>query len=148
MSTQILVNRVMPTRHDTTNLRDCAVTFALDQRAFGPRRVLVAVADRRGRFRGLAHIERPDPPELALVPCLESLGRTIRRGAVAAVVYCDEPVTEGPPPPGLADRFAACRSVAAFYGAYLVDWFSCDDQLFRSNRLALEPDGDWWDLPG
>lgn len=53
----------------------------------------------------------------------------------------------GPPPAELAPRFALARSIALQYGIHLVDWIACDDDLFRSSRLALEPDEDWWDVP-
>lgn len=137
-----VVDGYVPTLLDDTNLRDDVWSFALDQRAFGPRRLVVAFADRSGRFHGLAHTRRTDPPELALVPCIEHVGR----GSAAAVAFCDEPVLEGPPPPDLAERLAFARSIAAPHGIHLVDWIACDDQLFRSSRLALEPDGDWWDV--
>ena len=39
----IVVEGVLPTTKDHTNLRLDAMSFALDQRAFGPRRILVAV---------------------------------------------------------------------------------------------------------
>jgi hypothetical protein len=103
---------------------------------------VVAFADRSGRFLGLAYTRRTDPPELALAPGIEHVGR----GAAAAVAFCDELVVEGPPPTDLAERLALARSIAAPYGVHLVDWIACDDQLFRSTRLALEPDGDWWDV--
>lgn len=128
---------------DATDLREEAWSFALDQRAFGPRRLLVAFADRRGRLRGLAHTARTSPAELALGPCIRHLGR----GAAAAVAFCDEPVVFGPPPADLAARFASARSIAAANGVHLVDWFACDDDLFRSSRLALEPGSEWWDVP-
>ena len=63
------------------------------------------------------------------------------------MAFCDEPVTQGPPPPDVAARFALARSIAAGYGIHLVDWFACDDDLFRSSRLALHPEADWWDVP-
>ena len=140
------VQLVMPADHDRTNLRECAFSFALDQRAFGPRRVLVGVADGDGRFRGMAHVERPDPPELALGPCLDALMHEIRRGASAVVVWCDEPVALGPPPADLADRFGACRALVADCGLYLVDWFACDDQNLRSSQLAVDPEAGWWEF--
>lgn len=141
-SSLIVVDGYVATDRDDTNLREEAWSFALDQRAFGPRRLLVAFADPLGRFRSLAHARRTDPPEAALGPCIEHVGR----GAAAAVAFCDEPVVEGPPPPELAERFDLARSITASYGIHLVDWFACDDQLFRSSRLALDPDGDWWDV--
>jgi hypothetical protein len=64
----IVVNGYVATDRDHPNLRELtgAVSFALDQRAFGRRRLLVAFADRAGRFRALAHTRRTDPPEAAL----------------------------------------------------------------------------------
>ena len=136
----------MPAAHDRTNLRDCAFSIALDQRAFGPRRVLVGVADGDGRFRGLAHIERPDPPEVAVAPCLEALMPEILGGASAVVVWCDELVTDGPPPADLANRFGGFRAIAAEFGVRPVDWFACDDWFTRSSQLAIDPDGGWWEF--
>lgn len=139
----VLVEGLVPTRGDRTNLRDEAWSFALDQRAFGPRKLLVAFADRNGRFRGLAYTDRSDPPEDALGCCVEHLGR----GAAAAVAYCDEPVVDGPPPDDLAERFARASAVTAELGVHLVDWIACDDQFFRSTRLALHPGREWWSIP-
>lgn len=119
-------------------------SFALDQRAFGPRRLLVVTADRHGRVFGLSHCERTDPPEFALECCLDCLDD----GAAAAVAYSDEPVASGPPPPDLADRFLTARGVARRYGVHLVDWIVCDDTLLRSMRFAVGNDDDeWWDVP-
>jgi hypothetical protein len=53
----------------------------------------------------------------------------------------------GPPPLDLRTRFALARSAAAAYDIHLVDWFACDDELIRSARFALDPDGEWWDVP-
>lgn len=139
----IVVDGYVATDKDDSNLQEQALSFAFDQRAFGPRRLLVAFADRSGRFRGLAHAPRTDPPEAALPACIEHVGR----GAVAAVAFCDETVVEGPPPPDLATRFASACSLAADYGVHLVDWFACDDQVIRSARLALHPEAEWWDVP-
>lgn len=139
----IVVEGFRSTPADRTNLRDDAWSFALDQRAFGPRRLVVAFADRSGRLRTIAHAPRSDPPENALDACIQHLGWA---GAVA-VAYCDEPVDDGPPPPSLALDFAMRRSLAAGYGVHLVDWISCDDQLFRSCRLATAPAAEWWDVP-
>src|SRR5689334_22683539 len=47
------------------NLRDGVWSFALDQRAFGPRKLWVTLADEDGTFRGLAYTDRTDPPDLA-----------------------------------------------------------------------------------
>jgi hypothetical protein len=142
-SSLIVVDGYVATDKDTTDLREESWSFALDQRAFGPRRLLVAFADAFGGFQSLAHTPRTDPPELALAPCIEYLGRN----AAAAVAFCDEPVVAGPPPPELDLRFALARSIAASNGVHLVDWFACDDQLFRSTRYALDPETDWWDVP-
>ena len=139
----LVVDGMVATAADNTDLQKEAWSFALDQRAFGPRRVLVAFADPSGRFLSLAHARRPDPPEAALGPCIEHCGH----GAAAAVAFCDELVSAGPPPADLAARFSLARSIAASYGVHLVDWIACDDLLLRSSRLALDPDGEWWDVP-
>ena len=142
----IVVGGCVATDLDDTNLKDDSWSFALDQRAFGPRRLLVAFADREGRLISIAHARRTDPPESALIPCIKHLGR----GAAAAVAYCDEPVNDGPPPPDLAERFFDARLMAAAYGIHLVDWIACDDDMFRSTRFALMPedeDIEWWDVP-
>jgi len=44
--------------------------LALDQRAFGPRQLVVVTARRDGAVLGLAHCERTELPELALQCCL------------------------------------------------------------------------------
>jgi hypothetical protein len=139
----IAVGGVVATELDDTNLREEAWSLCLDQRAFGPRKLLVAFADADGRFRSMAYADRTDPPEAALEPCIEHLGR----GAAIAIAFCDEPVAEGPPP-GLGARFALAQSVALSHGVHLVDWFACDDDVFRSSRLALFPDEPWWQVPG
>lgn len=139
----IVVESLIPTHLDDTDLREEVWSFALDQRAFGPRRLLVALADPAGRLVGLAHTARTDPPELALGPCVDYLGQR----AAAAVAFCDEPLSSGPPPADLGERFALARSIAATHGVHLVDWIACDDQLFRSTRMALGLAGEWWDVP-
>lgn len=142
-SSLVVVDGYVAAENDTIDLRQEAWAWALDQRAFGPRRLLVAFSDRTGRFRGLAHTRRLDPPELALAPCIKHIGA----GAEAAVAFCDELVANGPAPEDLSARFTLARSIAASYGIHLVDWFACDDQLFRSSHLALDPGGGWWDVP-
>jgi hypothetical protein len=143
-STTIVVDAIVPDASDHTNLREAAWSLALDQRAFGPRRLLVAFADRDGRVVGMAHTPRTDPIEMALAGCVAHLGA----GAAAAVVFNDEPVPQGPPPPDLPLRFANAWAVCAEAGVHLVDWFACDDLAFRSTRLALDldPAAPWWDL--
>ena len=139
----IVVEGYVATPTDDTNVREEFLAFALDQRAFGPRRLVVTFAEADGSFIALSHAARTDPPELALGPCIEHVGL----GAAAAVAFCDEPVTHGPPPPDLAYRFLTARAIASSYGVHLVDWFACDDQLFRSSRLSLGSPDDWWDVP-
>jgi hypothetical protein len=138
----IRVGGYVATDRDHTNLRDDVWSFALDQRAFGPRRLVVAFADADGGFRGLAYARRTDPPEAALAPCIQHLGR----GAAAAIAYCDEPVDDGPPAEDLGARFRVARAIAASYGVQLVDWIACDDQMFRSSQLALYPGAPWWQI--
>lgn len=139
----IVVEGYVATPADETNLRDEFLSFALDQRAWGPRRLVVAFAEADGRFVGLSHTHRTSPPEAALGACIDHGGL----GAEAAVAFCDEPVTAGPAPADLAVRFFTARAIAASYGVHLVDWFACDDQLFRSSRLSLGSPDEWWDVP-
>ena len=139
----IVVEGLVATDLDDTDLREEAWSFALDQRAFGPRRLVVAFSDASGRFHGIAHTRRTDPPELALGPCIQHVGLR----SAAAVAFCDEPVTMGPPPDDVALRFALARTIASDHGVHLVDWIACDDQEFRSFRLSVEPEGEWWDVP-
>lgn len=129
-------------RSGRIDLRQEAWSLALDQRAFGPRRVVVAFADRKGRLRALAHTERVDPPEMSLAACLVQVGR----GPAAAIAFCDEPVTDGPPPADLAERFDNAGNLCKVLDVHLVDWIACDDQRFRSSRLCLFPGEDWWSL--
>lgn len=143
----VLVERVVPTRRRDELRGRLMWEIALDQRAFGPRRVLVAFADRDGRLIELDHTERTDPPELAFGLCL----RTAAPGASAAVVYCDEAVDARAARAELEpviDRFLDAGSFAReHFGVHLVDWIACDDQMFRSSRLLHEPDADMWAMP-
>lgn len=127
----------------TTDLRIGAWTLAIDQRCFGYRRLIVAFADAEGTLRHLVHTGRTEPPDEALARCLE-------RGAAgcdAAVAFCDEPVLGGPLPPAVVARWHRLRNACQEHGVHLVDWFQCDDSMFRSLRLALHPDETWWELP-
>ena len=137
------VTSLVPTRRNTMNLRVAPWRYTLVQREFGPRRLIVMFADRDGRLRGLIHTERTHPPEVALTRCLDRF----RRRAVAAVAYCDEPVTAGPRPDGLDQRFARASELCASRGLHLVDWYACDDILIRSLRGSIEDDGGWWPFP-
>jgi hypothetical protein len=80
-----------------------------------------------------------------LIPGSDQL-RTVDLGTAAAIAFYDEPVTEGPPP-AISPRFALATSIAAGYSVHLVDWCTCDDQMWRSRRLALFPDEPWWPVP-
>ena len=145
MHPSIVVDAVVPTDADDTDLRRDAWSFALDQRAFGPRKLLVAFADADGTFRGLAYSDRTDPPELAVGPCIAHLGR----GAAAAIAFCDEEVVDGPIDlDQLQCRFAIASAVCASAGIHLVDWVACDDDRFRSSRIALHGPDEWWSVPG
>lgn len=139
----IVVEGVVPTANDDSNLRDDYLSFAFDQRAFGPRRTLVAFADGSGRFRGLAHTQRTAEPLLALAACTQAMGR----GADAAVAFSDEPVVDGPASPELVERFRMAQHICAKFGVHLADWILCDDLQFRSLRLSADPDAPWWDVP-
>lgn len=141
-----IVEGYLPTEAATLdNLREQVWSFALDQRAFGPRKLWVAFAAGDGRFRGLAYTDRTDPPELGFQACLEYLGA----GAAAAIAFCDQPVTDGPPPKEFVDLFERARLIAAEYRIQLVDWIACDDDTMRSNRTSIERDqldDEWWDV--
>lgn len=130
-------------KKDRLNLRTDSWSIALDQRAFGPRRLMVAFADAKGDVRSVAHTARLDPPEDALDPCIRSLGL----GSALAVAFCDEMIEFGPPPDDLAERFAHARAIAASWNIHLLDWVACDDDLFRSSRLAVCPGETWWNVP-
>jgi hypothetical protein len=143
MTRSVIVEAYRATEDCDLDLRQNPWELALDQRAFGPRRLLVAFADRDGRLLMLTHTRRLPQPEDGLVPCIDLFGA----GADVAVAFCDEPVSEGPIPPPLVARWERACALTAECGIHLVDWFSCDDQLFRSTRLAVEPDAPWWDVP-
>lgn len=147
----IVVDGIEPVAESNLdNLRDKAWSYALDQRAFGPRKLWTAVANAEGRFRGLAYTERTDPPLIALEACLAYLDEHMHRDAVAAVIFCDEPVADGAPAPEFLERFSSARELAAKFGIHLVDWFACDDDLFRSARCSVpnaDEQPDWWDVP-
>lgn len=140
--TGLIVDGYVPTKDDATNLREDAWSLALDQRALGPRQLIVAFADADGSFRGLAYTDRTDPPDAAFKACVDFLGA----GAAAAIAYCDEPVAHGEPPDGFMLRFARMREVAANRGVRLIDWIACDDELFRSSSLSLGGNTAWWDV--
>lgn len=139
---RIAVETLVARRRTHLNLRRHALAFALEQRYFGPRRLVVVFADRTGKFRGLSHAERGDPIEVTLAACMHRLSRR----ATAAVAYCDEAVSPAGPPHDLADRFARAVTICDGYGVRLVDWFSCDDIHVRSTRAALEAPGEWWNV--
>jgi hypothetical protein len=139
----IVVEGYVVTPADDTDLRRDVWSFALDQRAFGPRRLVVAFTNRSGRLLSLAHARRTDPPEAALEACIQHLGQ----GAAAAVAFCDEPVADGPAPVSLLVRYTWAGLTAERYGIHLVDWISCDDTLMRSTRLSIDPRGEWWNVP-
>ena len=91
----IVVDAVAPTpdfHHDP--LPEQILGMALDQRAFGPRQLMVAFAAYDRRFLALTYAKRTDPVRLALEGCLRHFD-TLGRGGearAAAVVLCDEPV--------------------------------------------------------
>lgn len=127
--------------------------FALDQRAFGPRQLMVAFAAYDGRFLGLLYTDRMDPIEDALEVCLlhaEAEGLRGSAPAVAAVVLCDQPVVDASAMPQVEAMFERARPVAARHRVHLVDWIGCDDDTFCCARMrtcspASEPG--WWDVP-
>ena len=119
-------------REDDLELDDVQWSFALDQRHFGPRRLLVVTARADRTVSGVAYCGQTDPPVMGLRCCLH----TLDDGASMAVAYSDEAVTSDPPP-DLEERFEAARAAAGDYGIELVDWIMCDDLLFRSMRGTL-----------
>ncbi len=139
----------MPTELDFSDLSVDPLFIAFDQRAFGPGRLMVAFTTAEGRFLGLAHTDSDQPLELVLEACLDHLAGHRFRGdqPAAVVVYSDEPVSEGPPPPELIARFDQARSQVADFGLHLVDWFACDQERVRSARGTTGFDGGWWDVP-
>jgi hypothetical protein len=139
----VIVDGFIATAADDTDLQQEVWSFALDQRAFGPRRLVVTFTDRAGRLLSLAHTLRTDPPELAFDCCAEYLGA----GAAAAVAFCDEPVELGPPSSEVVERFARAQAIAACHQLHLVDWIECDDLMFRSVRLSQDPSLPWWNVP-
>ena len=146
--TFIIVDGVVPVqRTEIDDVRTKVWSYALDQRAFGPRKLLVAFTEANGQLRVLAHANRTSRPLVSFEACLDYLGG----GASAAVAFCDERVTAGPPAPEFLDRFDEARTLAQSYGVHLVDWFACDDEQFRAarlTRLVVQEQPDWWDVPG
>lgn len=146
-SSRIVVEGVVPVAESELNdVPNQIWAYAMDQRAFGPRRLLVVFTNAAGRLRSLAHANRTDRPLLAFEACLRHLGT----GAAAAVALCDEPVAPGPLSTDRLERFTEARLLAAAYGVHLVDWIACDDESFSAIRLlTLRPSEqpDWWDVP-
>jgi hypothetical protein len=87
----IIVEGFAATAADDTNLQSDVWSFALDQRAFGPRRLVVAFTDRAGNLLCLAHAQRTALPEVALACCVD----WARRRPSVAVAFCDEPRRRG-----------------------------------------------------
>ena len=131
-----------PESPENPNLRDDPWSMALDQRAFGPRKLLVFLTRADGQMLSVAITDRVEPIDDAFRACLIHLGGD----AVAAVAYLDEPVQSGPPTTEFMHRFDRLRDVAASLGITLVEWFSCDDDAFRATRLGdpSQPGEDWW----
>ena len=134
----IVVDGIGPNpEFDHEPLPEQILGIALDQRAFGPRRLMVAFAAYDGRFLSLLFTRRTDPVDHAVKGCLlhfDALGRCGEARA-AAVVLCDEPVAEGPAPQSFVDKFERARRLARTHGVHLVDWIGCDDDMFRAARL-------------
>jgi hypothetical protein len=144
--TLIVVEGLVPVEEtELDDVRAKVWSYALDQRVFGPRKLLVAFTEANGQLRVLAHANRTDHPLLSLEACLDYLGE----GAAAAVAFCDEPVADGPPPRHFLERFEQARELARTFGVHLVDWFACDDDRFRAARLmtlTIDEQPDWWDV--
>lgn len=115
------------------------LSIALDQRCFGPGRLIVAFGDQTGECVGLAHTRRTEPLELALVACFDYF-RGVAPSAAMAVAYCDEPVDAVRPPVDLEARWDTACQFAADADIELLDWIACDDTSFRSSWFALGHD--------
>lgn len=120
------------------------MSLALDQRAFGPRKLWVAFGERDGTFLGLAYTRRIEPIDAAFEACLDYLGSQ----AATAVAFLDEAVSAGKPPSSVWERFDRLRALAVVYGVTLVDWISCDDELIRTTRAGRCKPGEWWPRDG
>ena len=119
-------------RDGDLDLDDVRWGFALGQRHFGPRQLLVATFRADGTLIGLAHCDQTDPPMMGLKCCLA----TLDDGAAVAIAYSDEAVTSEPPP-DLEQRFEAAVEAAEEFGVELEDWIMCDDLAFRSIRESV-----------
>ncbi|MFC7485315.1 hypothetical protein ACOCJ7_02230 [Knoellia sp. CPCC 206453] len=149
----VSVDGIVPNpEFDHDPLPEQILGIALDQRAFGPRKLMVAFAAYDGRFLALLHAQRTDPIASALEGCLlhfDSLGRGGEARA-AAVVLCDQPVEDGAPSPEFLATFEFAQGIARKHGVHLVDWIACDDDQFRCARLRTFAPGTetgWWDVP-
>lgn len=118
--------------------------IALEQRAFGPSRLLVVFTDRDGIVLRLCHTPKTDPPQLGLAWCL----RLVPEGAAAVLVYSDEAAICGPPEPELCERIESAKVLCREHGLHLVDWMLCDLASFSGSRYAVEGGCRWWDVPG
>lgn len=138
----IVVEAFRPAPGERLDLRKEALSFALDQRAFGPRKLIVAFARRSGRMTAFAYTDRTEPPHLGLTACCDHVGR----GADIAIAFSDETVGDEQVDDELHERFVAAKNACRAYGIRLYDWICCDDTLFRSLRVACDPHaqiGDW-----
>ena len=149
----IIVDALAPNpEFDHDPLPDQILGIALDQRAFGPRQLMVAFAAYDGRFLALTYTRRTHPMDAALQACLlhfDSLGRGGEAHA-AAVVLCDEAVEDGPAPASFVATFERAQSMAREHDVHLVDWIASDDDLFRcARRRTFTPEAEpgWWDVP-
>ena len=64
------------------SLRAQVWEFALDQRAFGPGKLLVAFADRDGVFHALAYTERTDPIDRSVTRLKKETGNVTKATAI------------------------------------------------------------------
>lgn len=149
----IIVDALEPNpEFDHDPLPEQIVGIALDQRAFGPRQLMVAFAAYDGRFVAMTWARRTDPIDAALEACLchfDAIGRG-GEAVAAAVVLCDQPVEDGPASPEFLATFELARTLARAHRIHVVDWIACDDDRFRGARLrSIRPatDPDWWDVP-
>jgi hypothetical protein len=98
----IFVDGVVPVeKTELDDVRAKVWSYALDQRAFGPRKLLVAFTEANGQLRVLAHANRTSRSLSSFEACLDYLGVC----AAAAVAFCDQRVAAGPPSPEFLAHF-------------------------------------------
>lgn len=81
-------------------------------------------------------------PDDALMLCLLGEPERVARKS-ALVISTGHVLRVGPPPAVDVAGHHRFRWAASWRGVEVVDWIQTDGQLFRSMRLALDPDDTW-----